>query len=172
MPLRLHRNKEPYWMEYRAKTEEEGAIRVRVLPLTDAIFSAAQAELSRLMRARMEKKAEEAGEEVSAPQIDEAYMIEWGGELRKALARRAIVGWEGFTEGDDDAEAPVSPENINDAMNLASFAQWFQREYIDPMGERRKEGNASGPGRSGSSAAGPNSAKAATRKDSPAPAEA
>jgi hypothetical protein len=129
-----------------------------------------------MIRQRMDEKAEASGEEVSAPVIDETYMIEWRGELRRAIARRAIVGWEGFTEGDDDdetgTEAPVSPENVDDAMSLAAFAQWFQSQYIDYMGERRKEGNASGVARNGSSAAAPNTAKAAIEKDSHAQVEA
>jgi hypothetical protein len=170
--LRLAIPREPYWLDLPA------GVRLQVRPLTTAIMAAAQAraqqavaELAEQVRARrdaglppdglpdLEDEAERAG-------VAQLLLI-------KALARHAILAWEGVLGAEGEAPAPVTPETVGDLMEgFWVVADAFLRQYTAPIDALLSEGNAFRPSLPGTSAAGAATAPSAETKDSPAPAAA
>jgi len=89
--------------------------------------------------------------------------------LLQALARHAIIGWDGV--GDDAGDpAPVTPEAA-DALICGHplIAERFELEYLRDITELVAEGNGSGAAPTGTSAAAPVTAATAAPAESPAP---
>lgn len=82
----------------------------------------------------------------------------------QALARAAIVSWEGVL-AEDGSSAEVTPAAINELMLIHAFAESFVIRYTARIIRALDEGNASGPSPNGTSATGRNTARcAATNK--------
>ena len=80
--------------------------------------------------------------------------------MLKALARVAIVDWEGIG---DEAGAPIppSPERIDALLDLYPAFRAFETAYFLPALVLDAEKNASAPAPNGTSAAAPSTAAAA-----------
>jgi hypothetical protein len=170
--VRLGLPREPCWLDL------PGGVRLQVRPLTTAVMAAAQAraqqavtELAEQVRARrdaglpldglpdLEDEAERAG-------VAQLLLI-------KALARHAVLAWEGVLAAEGEAPAPVTPETVGDLMEgYWVVADAFLRHYTAPIDVLLAEGNAFRPSPPGTSAAGAGTAPSAETKDSPAPAAA
>ena len=170
--LRLAVPKEPYWLDLPA------GVRVQVRPLTTAVMAAAQARAQQAVAefAEQVQSRREAGLALDGlPDLDDdaeraglAQLL-----LVKALARHAVLAWEGVLRAEGDASAPVSPETVGDLMEgFWVVADAFLRRYTAPIDALISEGNACGPSLPGTSAAGAGTATSAEPKASPAPTAA
>ena len=89
--------------------------------------------------------------------------------LLQALARHAIVGWEGV--GDDAGDpAPLTPEAADALICVHPLiAERFELEYLRDITELVAEGNGSGAAPTGTSAAAPATAATAAPAAHPVP---
>lgn len=163
--IRLNLPKEPYWLDIVA-----GA-RVEVNPLTSAVYAAAKAKAFRAADELRDQRAavvEAGGTVTDFPDLDDPDVVQGLVDmiLTQALAVSGIRRWEGI--GDDGAPAPVTEENVKAFAALPRIGELFLLRYLAPMIEVGAEGNASGPGPNGTSAAGPTTAGGAGNKASPA----
>lgn len=158
--LRLNLKKEPYWLDLPA------AVRVKVRPLTTAIMSAAQSQvIKQIVAMREERKVD-----ISLPDVDDEQTRLGLSEslLIKAMARGAILEWEGVMQPDSDTTAPICEQTVNDLMDIWFVAQEFWKQYTSSLSLLEAEGNSSGPAPNGISAAGPDTAESAMNSNSPA----
>jgi hypothetical protein len=132
--IRLDLKREPYWLDLAP------GVRIRVRPCTTALVMAARASMI----------AGGEGDDDNAR----------GAALLKALARAAIIDWEGIG---DEAGAPIppSPERIDALLDLYPAFRTFETGYFLPALVLDAEKNASTPAPNGTSAAAPNTAAAA-----------
>ncbi|WP_245644363.1 hypothetical protein [Magnetospirillum moscoviense] len=86
----------------------------------------------------------------------------------QALARTAILDWEGVLEA-EGAPAAVSDTHVADLMLIQGVAEAFVGLYTAPHEAVLAEGNASRPAADGTSAAGRDIAASATTTVPPAP---
>jgi hypothetical protein len=132
--IRLDLKREPYWLDLAP------GVRIRVRPCTTALVMAA--------RASMTPGGE--GEDDNAR----------GAALLKAMARVAIVDWEGI--GDEAGNAiPPTPERIDALLDLYPAFRAFETDYFLPALVLDAEKNACAPGPNGTSAAAPSTVAAA-----------
>jgi hypothetical protein len=131
--IRLDLKREPYWLDLAP------GVRIRVRPCTTALVMAARASMN-------------AGGEAD----DNAR----GAAMLKALAREAILDWEGIG---DEAGTPIppSPERIEALLDLYPAFRAFETGYFLPALVLDAEKNASAPAPNGTSAAAPSTAAAA-----------
>ncbi len=149
--LKLNLQKEPYWLDLSSE------IRVRVKPLTSALMSAAQNYVIR--------EATRLRESNNLPE-DESIKIGLSESLLiKALARNAILEWEGVLTADGTKIAQVTDENVSELMDIWFIAQDFWKNYLQPLSLLEQEGKSSELSPSGTLAGALNIAKAATNKD-------
>ena len=164
--IRLQLNAGPRWIDLGR------GVRVRVRPLTAAVYQAAKS------RARAEaadlydhgSAIEDAGGTIlDLPDLADEHMRRGLVEMLIArnLARYGIEAWEGVGL-DDDTPAEVTPETLCAFADQPGISERFVLHYLEPLINLATEGNASGPARNGTSAAGPNTAKTAERTKRPA----
>lgn len=151
--LRLNLKKHPYWLDLPAD------VRLKLRPLSTALMSAAQACVIKQITGWRRERASrlEAGADASdIPDVDdeETRLALSESLLIKALARGAILEWQGVLTGDGDAPAPVSDQAVNDLMDIWFIAQDFWKHYTDALFLLEAEGNASGLAANGTLAAG------------------
>jgi|APTNR8051073442_1049403.scaffolds.fasta_scaffold03709_1 hypothetical protein len=146
--IRLDLKREPHWLDL-----GHGA-RLHVRPCTTALMMAARAEVQRA--------AISPANETEAAGIRTASLI-------KALARLAVLDWEGIGDVAGDA-ALVTEESVDALMDLWPIASAFENAYLAPALLLDAEKNALGPAPSGTSAAGRGTAPAAPNSIGPAPA--
>jgi hypothetical protein len=163
--LRLNLKKEPYWLELPAE------VKVKVRPLSTAIMSAAQSSvIKQITDWRQERKSRlEIGADAGdLPDVDDEETRLGLSEsmLIKALARGAIIEWQGVLIAKGDAPASVNDQAVNDLMDIWFVAQEFWKQYTNSLTLLEAEGNGSGLAVSGTSAAGLDIAKHATKKPS------
>lgn len=154
--LRLNLKKEPYWLELPA------GVRVKVRPLTTAIMSAAQSQtIKQIIAMRDARKSDphvpDVDDEQTRHGLSESLLI-------KALARGAILEWEGVVQPDSNALEPISDQNIADLMDIWFVAQEFWKQYTAALSLLDAEGNSSRLAPNGTSAAGQDIAEPATTK--------
>ncbi len=159
--LRLNLKKEPYWMQLPA------SVRVRVRPLTTAVMSAAQSQVIKHIIAMREA----CKTDPTLPDIDDegTRLALSESLLIKALARGAIIEWEGVMLPDSDALAPISDQTLGDLMDIWFVAQEFWKQYTSSLALLDTEGNGSGLAPNGTLAAGQDIAESATTSSFPAP---
>jgi hypothetical protein len=166
--LKLNLQKEPYWLELPAQ------VRVKVRPLSSAVMQVAQNQAVReMLELRKERAARlEAGTDVTGiPDIDDPHIRNALSEtlLINALARQAILEWEGVMLPDSDAPAPVNAQTVADLMDIWFIAQEFWKQYTRSLDLLEIEGNGSRPVANGTSAAGRNTVGDARKRSSRAP---
>lgn len=162
--LRLNLKKEPYWLDLPA------GVKVKVRPLSTAIMSAAQSSvIKQITDWRQERKSRlDIGTDVSdLPDVDDELTRLGLSEsmLIKALARGAIIEWQGVLASEGDASPQVTHQNVGDLMDIWFVAQEFWKQYTASLSLLEAEGNASGLAAAGTSAAGLDIAKDATTKN-------
>jgi hypothetical protein len=127
--LRLNLNPAPYWIDL------AGGVRVEVIPPSSRMML----EL-RILPDAPPAVADPDGKGVELDYVSPAFLLAYG----KALAIAAIVGWEGVV-GDDDAPAPVTPENVTALMDIFQCYAAFRDSYITPALTLAAEGNVCAP---------------------------
>jgi hypothetical protein len=125
--LRLDLTSEPRWLELGHR------VRLRLAPLTTALMVAARADL-----------AVAALPETASP---EALAL----AMAKALARRAVLDWEGVGDASGDP-LPVTPAGIDALLDVWPVFEAFQTGYVAKGLVLEQEKNASAPLPSGASA--------------------
>ena len=122
-------------------------VRVQLRPLTTALMVATRAD------PEVEAVPEEASDEERAM------------AFAKALARRAVLAWEGIGDADGTPIDP-SPEAIDALLDIWPIFEAFQLTYVSKGLLLEQEKNASAPSPSGSTAG----ARATARVANPAKA--
>ena len=136
--LRLDLASEPRWLDL------GHGVRLRLAPLTTALMVAARADLAT------------AGlPETAAP---EALAL----AMAKALARRAVLDWEGFGDAQGNP-LPVSPEGVDALLDVWPVFEAFQTGYVAKGLILEQEKNASAPSPIGASAGATPTAQPARR---------
>lgn len=163
--LRLNLQKEPYWLDLPAE------VKLKVRPLSTAIMSAAQSSvIKQITDWRQERKSRlEVGADVSdLPDVDDEETRHGLSEalLIKAMARGAVIEWQGVLNSAGDAPAVVNDQAVNDLMDIWFIAQDFWKKYTASLSLLDAEGNVSGLVVNGTSAAGQDIAEHATTKSS------
>ena len=103
--IRLNMTSAPEWLTLAA------GLRVQVAPLTTALMVSA--------------RADPAIEELPRDASREELAL----EMAKAVARRAMLDWEGV--GDEDGNSlPISPEGIDALLNIWPVFEAFQTQYV------------------------------------------
>ena len=134
--LKLDLSNAPRWLDLAP------GVRVRLLPLTTALMVATRNDPT------IETLPDEATNE------DRALVF------AKALARRAVLEWEGV--GDEDGEPlDVSPEGIDALLDIWPIFEAFQEGYVAKALVLEREKNVSAPSPTGTSAGATGTAKPA-----------
>ncbi len=134
--LKLDLSNEPTWLDL------GHGVRVKLRPLTTALMVAA----------RNDPALQALGKDTS----DEESALAFA----RALARVAIVDWEGVGDADGNP-IPVSPEAIEALLDLWPLFEAFQTGYVAKGLLLEQEKNASSPSPNGSSAGAADTARAA-----------
>ena len=134
--LKLNLSNEPTWLDL------GHGVRVHPRPLTTALMVAARNDPA------VQALGEDAGDEESAL------------AFARALARVAILDWEGVGDADGNV-IPVSPEAIDALLDLWPLFEAFQTGYVAKGLLLEQEKNASSPLPNGSSAGATDTAKPA-----------
>ena len=138
--IRLNLNATPEWLSLAP------GLHLQVAPLTTALMVSARADPA------IETLPENASQEQMAL------------TMAKAVARRAVLDWEGV--GDDAGDAiQVSPEGIDALLNIWPVFEAFQTQYVARGLMLDAEKNVSAP-----SPTGPSAAATDTAPPVPAPA--
>jgi hypothetical protein len=147
----------PYWLAL------PHGVRLRIRPVTTAVLAAAQARAQRDVEAlRTEPPPDFA--DLSDPDVARGVAF---ATLVKALARHAIVAWEGV--GDvDGVPLPFAPDHAAALMDIEEMATAFWSAAMSPLDKVTAEGNASRPAPPGSSVTGRTTAAAAPHSGAPA----
>ncbi len=147
----------PYWLAL------PHGVRLRIRPVTTAVLAAAQARAQRDVEAlRTEPPPDFA--DLSDPDVARGVAF---ATLVKALARHAIVAWEGV--GDvDGAPLDFAPDHAAALMDIEEMATAFWSAAMAPLDKVTAEGNASRPAPPGSSVTGQTTAAAALPSGAPA----
>jgi hypothetical protein len=117
---------EPYWLVL------PRGVRVEIQPVTPAIMAAAQSAASRRLAAVRQ------GDPELDPDLARGLAFAF---LVKALARHAVVSWEGI--GDAAGQPmPLSPEAVERLMDLDDIAAAFWERATAPVAAVSAEGNA------------------------------
>ncbi|WP_323006535.1 hypothetical protein [Pseudorhodobacter sp.] len=134
--LKLDLTNAPRWLDLAP------GVRVRLLPLTTALMVATRNDPT------IETLPDEATNE------DRALVF------AKALARRAVLEWEGV--GDEDGEPlDVSPEGVGALLDIWPIFEAFQEGYVAKALVLEREKNVSAPSPTGTSAGATGTAKPA-----------
>ena len=136
--LKLDLSNEPAWLDL------GHGVRVQLRPLTTALMVAARNDPA------VQNLPEDGGDEESAL------------AFARALARVAILDWEGVGDADGNV-IPVSPEAIDALLDLWPLFEAFQTGYVAKGLLLEQEKNASAPLPSGSSAGARDIAKPARK---------
>lgn len=163
--LRLNLKKEPYWLDLNTE------VSVLVHPLTTAIMNAAQSLVkhkSDNVRTLRAERMVSDGDIRDLPNLDNEEIrkafIET--ELTKSLACGAIIAWKGVYNADGTEMVAVSDSNIEELMDIWFISKAFFEKYLSSLELLETEGNASRLAANGTSAAGLDTAKYATKKAS------
>jgi len=137
--LTLNLTNEPRWNDLAP------GVRMQLRPLTTALMVATRSD------AAVEAVPEEASDEERAV------------AFAKALARRAVLAWEGIGDADGNPIDP-SPESIAAVLDVWPIFEAFQLTYVSKGLLLEQEKNASALSPSGPSAGAPDTATPAKRR--------
>lgn len=126
--LRLDLDSQPFWLDLGCGP------RLRLRPLTTAVMAAARSD------PEVRALVEEDGNDASAI------------ALARAIARIAILGWEGVGDAEGNEIGP-DPERIGALLDLWPVFEEFQVRYVAKGLLLVQEGNVSAPSPNGTSAA-------------------
>jgi len=149
--LRLDLSTEPRWYDM------PHGVRLRLRPLTSALMLSVQADVAHLP-AQPDDAAAEADP-------DEPLL-----RLVKAVARRAVIEWEGVGDAGGNP-VPPSPEGIDALMDVFAIFRRFYEAYFEPGDLLDAEKNVCAPSPNGSSAGAESIAAPATDPARTAPGD-
>ena len=158
--IRLNLPTEPYWLDLPL------GVRLNVRPLDTAVYEACRYRAARDARRIIEER-KESGNGVPVDEDNADGLATF--LVTAALARAAIIGWEGVEDAQGSGAAPVNDTTVSDLMRIPLIASEFRRRILEPYEQLVSEGNASGPSPDGASAEAPATAANAKRKDCLAP---
>lgn len=121
--IKLNLKAEPFWIDL-AK-----GVRVQVRPARTSLMLEAREDLP-------EEDPDDEAEDDVARRILPSEQVPYA----LAVARRAILDWEGIGDADGDP-LDVTPETIEAAMADYGFYLAFQSKYMGPAYELLSEGN-------------------------------
>jgi hypothetical protein len=157
--LKLNRPKESRWVDLGR------GVRVLRKPMTPAMLAAAQsaakAEVLRIKAGRdglLMHGAEVFGLDLDDPHVAAGLAQD---VMTRALAKYLITDWQGVA-ADNGAPLPFDAAKLPDLMAHEDLANTFFADCLTPQLALAAEGNGFGPSPSGTSAAGPDTADAAT----------
>jgi hypothetical protein len=136
--LRLDLTSEPRWLDL------GNGVRLRLAPLTTALMVAARADLA----------------VADLPETDTPEALALA--MAKALARRAVLDWEGVGDAAGDP-LEVSLEGVDALLDVWPVFEAFQTGYVAKGLVLEQEKNASAPSPSGPSAGATPTARPARR---------
>ncbi|MBF0563191.1 MAG: hypothetical protein HQL37_14535 [Alphaproteobacteria bacterium] len=170
--VKLTLQSEPFWLTLPEFTD----LRLKVRPLTTAIFAMARAKAHRTITdlGTHLRAVRNAGGTNTVPfNPDDPVSIEvfLDVEMIKELARAAIVEWNGVFDA-EDAQAPVNDRTVGELVSIFPIGHRFRDAYLiaDMMGNAEKNGWPPGP--NGTTVMAPDIAGAAGTPASPAPVAA
>ena len=158
--IRLNLPTEPYWLDLPL------GVRLHVCPLDTAIYEACRYRAARDAKRIIEER-KGAGKDDPVDEDDADGLATF--LVTAALARAAIIEWEGVETADGSKIAPINDTTVSDLMRIPLIASEFRRRILEPYEALVSEGNASGPLPDGDMAEAPITAANAKRKVSPAP---
>jgi hypothetical protein len=142
--IRINLSPEPQWLDL------GHGVRLQLLPLTTALMVATRSD------------PEVQDLDLNASNDSRAAVF------AAALARRAVIEWEGV--GDDDGNLlPVTPEGIDALLSLWPIFEAFNRPYVSRGMLLDAEKNASAPSPTGTSAEATATARPVKRNAKTAP---
>ena len=142
--IRIQLSPEPQWLDL------GHGVRLQLMPLTTALMVATRSD------PEVQSLESEASNDTRAA------------VFAAALARRAVMDWEGV--GDEDGNVlPVSPEGIDALLSLWPIFEAFNLHYVSPGMLLDAEKNGSAPSPTGTSAGATATARPAKRSARTAP---
>ena len=157
MPVQLNIPTKPYWLDL------PHGVKLHVRPCTVLITETARSAAVRVISdirdgaeaVRDVGLMEKLGVDFTNPdQVDAVGRVTYA----VAIARAAIMAWEGVVQADSDEPAPVNAGTVQHLMLIPSMADVFLDKYTRPIEQLVTEGNGSRPEQNGSSAAALNTA--------------
>jgi glycerol-3-phosphate O-acyltransferase len=138
--IRLALPTEPQWLDL------PYGVRVRVRPLSSVLMETARqivAAEMRELRVSMTRLRDAGVEMVDPPNLEDANVshAEALVRLAKALARVAVLEWEGVLSADGATEA-LSPASLNRLMDVPSVCSSFFERYTSTLDVLEAEKNA------------------------------
>jgi hypothetical protein len=166
--IRLNLPREPHWLDL------PHGVRLKVRPLTTAIYEAARARMGRIIRELLETVKDNAGLGLrleGIPDLTDKDALSGYSQymFSVALAQAAIMEWQGVADA-EGAPLAMIPENVARLMDVPALAESFVDRYTAPLAAMVTEGNVSASAPNGTMAAGANTAAGATNAATPAPA--
>ena len=135
--IRLQLSPDPQWFEL------GHGVRLQLMPLTTALMVATRSDPA------VQKLEAEASNDSRAA------------VFAAALARRAVIGWDGVGDADGTV-IPVSPEGIDALLSLWPIFEAFNLHYVSPGMLLDAEKNGSAPSPTGTSVGATATARRAT----------
>jgi len=158
--IRLNLPTEPYWLDLPL------GVRLKVRPLDTAVYEACRYRAAREARRIIEER-KETGKGSLVDEDDADGLATF--LVTAALARAAIMEWQGVEDAEGKGVAPVNDTTVSDLMRVPLIASEFRRRILEPYEALVAEGNAFGPTPNGASAEASTTAPNAKRKGCPAP---
>ena len=158
--LRLNISRAPSWLELAP------GVRILLQPADIELVSEAQSDPAFIEALGGDDLP---ADDAAALALGPAQKQRVGLALAVAMAKRAILEWEGMEDEHGDPVPEPFDEGIEALMRIPSIMRIFQREYMAPAMELAAEGNGSGASLAGTSAVVRNTAPRARRAAKPAP---
>ncbi|WP_439561156.1 hypothetical protein [Roseinatronobacter sp.] len=157
--LRLNISRKPVWLEFGP------GVRVQLLPADIELVGEAQADPEFVAALGGDAIP---GDDAELVAMSSAQKQRVGLALAIALAKRAIIAWEGMEDEDGTPIPEPFDEGVEALLRIPSVFRKFQDNYMAPAMYLAHEGNGSGASLSGISAVVPNTARPARRAAKPA----
>ena len=141
--IRINLSPEPQWLDLGL------GLRLQLAPLSTAVMLSARADIA-------------AADLPADASIDDLAVIG-----AKAIARRAVLDWEGVGDADGNP-VQVTPEGIDALLEIWPVFEAFQVQYVGNGMLLEQEKNVSAPSPTGTSAAAQTTAKPAKARAKPA----
>jgi len=141
--IRINLSPEPQWLDLGL------GLRLQLAPLSTAVMLSARADIA-------------AADLPADASNDDLAVIG-----AKAIARRAVLDWEGVGDADGNP-VQVTPEGIDALLEIWPVFEAFQAQYVGRGMLLEQEKNVSAPSPTGTSAAAQTTAKPAKARAKPA----
>jgi hypothetical protein len=152
--LTLDLTNDPRWVELAP------GVRVQLRPLTTALMVATRKDpaVAGLPEPAFDAVTSDANPDLETSTADDVSEEERALIFAKALARRAVLAWEGVGDANGNAVDP-SPPHIDALLDIWPIFEAFQLRYVSKGLLLEQEKNASAPLPTGSSAGARDTAK-------------